>query len=194
MKKNKEIILIISWVLLTIAILFIFILPNMRKMISISERIQENKKRYEQMKQSGQNKKEAEANYQLIKENISTIDGILLKSGEELAFITTLEEIASINNLEQKMNIFISDKNKSDTSQTKTGETISLPFQLTLDGNFYSFFSYLIDLEESNYYLNIQKIQFTQSQSPVKNNFEEENISPGDNNIHVILDGVSYWQ
>ncbi len=189
LKQKKEIYLLIIWVILILVVLFVFFLPNLKKMKTISENVKESEKKLEAMQKSGQSKEEAEVNYRLIKENISKIDGIIPKRGEELPFITALEEIASKNHLEQKMNIFISKDNKP-----VTGEIITLPFQLTLDGNFYNFFNYLNDLELSEYYLNIQKIQINQSLAPTKTLLEEENILTDANNVHLILDGISYWQ
>lgn len=193
MKKRKEIYFIISWVLLTIMVLLVFILPNMKKLTAVAEKVKVKENKLEAMQKSGQNKKETEANYKLIKENISQIEGIIPKRGDELSFITALEEISTKNHLTQKMNIFISDETKTGTQQLTTAEITALPFQLTLDGNFYSFLTYLTDLEASNYYLNIEKIQISQSQK-ITNIFFEEELTPLETDVHIILNGISYWQ
>lgn len=188
MRKNKEIYLIFFWIILIIVIVTVFIFPNLNNIKAISKKNNETKSQLEAMQKSNQSKEETEKNYHLIKNDLSTIEAVIPKRGEELSFITVLEEIANKNQLTQKINIILA-KNE----QTNSVDQEILPFQITLDGNFYNFLNYLVDLELSQYYLNIEKVQINQSQLPIKTFIEGEPlINP--NEVHVILTGNSYWQ
>jgi len=189
LKKDKEIYYIIGITILAIVVIVFFIIPNINKIINISESISENEARLEELQQSGQNKQETLEHYNIVKENLPQLRELIPNAGEELAFITDLEGLATKNNIQQKINISI------DEGASKINNLSLLPFQLVLDGNYYSLLSYLRDLEISQYYLNIEIIQInktTSSLSPL--NSEENNIIDTSNNVHAVLTGVSYWQ
>lgn len=191
MKKNKEIYIIFLWLALILVTFFVFILPNFNKITTIAAQVAKTKAYLEDLQKTGQDKKEALKNYQMIKENINTLDSIIPKHGEELTFITTLEEIANKNQLAQTMNIFLNEKTGV---EARAGTNNKLPFQLTLDGHLDNFFNYLNDLEKINYYLNIDKVQISQSSGgPTSIPFEEFKLMAG-NNIHAVLTGFTYWQ
>lgn len=187
MKKNKEFYLIFLWIILIFTIVIIFIFPNINKISAAANKINTTLAKLENLEKTNQNKQEMEKNYQLIKNNYPTLEQLVPKAGEELNFITSLEEIASRNNVQQKMNLL-----PQEEGDTKTRGFNILPFQLTLDGNLYNIFNYLNDLENNNYYLNIDKIKIDKNFSPTKTFIEEPVINP--NNVHVILTGNSYWQ
>lgn len=197
MKKNKELYIIFLWAILIFVVTFIFIVPNIKKIKAIAQEVTETEKQLQVLQKSGQNKKEAEQNYDLIKKDISTLETIIPQRGQELSLITALEEMANQNNLQQKMNIYLSDDKsaKNPPGNIQTTDKNLLPFQLAIDGNLINFLNYLNDWEKLNYYLNITSIKINQSQTPVVNFLEAETPSTSaTDNIHVVINGISYWQ
>lgn len=192
MKKDKEIIYIVILLIVTLAVVFIFIIPNMKKISLIAKEVTASENRLEELQKSGQNKTEALKNYSLIKENLPTLNTLIPKQGEELSFITDLEEMASQNNLIQEINITINEEAQTE-AVSPVKENISLPFQLILDGNFYNVLNFLRDLEMSKYYLNIEAVHMSQKVSGYKTYFEGEMLPDTPNDVHVILTGISYW-
>lgn len=197
MKKNKELYLIVIWIILIFAVVLIFVIPNMKKIKALTNEVTETEKQLQGLQNSGQSKKEAEENFRLIKKDLATIEAIIPKRGQELSLITTLEEIANQNNLQQKMNIYLTDSKtaKAPAGNAPAADKNSLPFQLTIDGKLINFLNYLNDLEKLKYYLNITSIKINQSQTPTAGFFETETpIISSTDNIHLVINGISYWQ
>lgn len=197
MKKNKELYLIFIWTVLIFVVIFVFIVSNIKKIKAIAQEVTETEKYLQALQSSGQSKKEAEENYRLIKKDIPTLATVILQRGQELSLITSLEEIANQNNLQQKMNIYLSDSKTTNTlpKENQTIDNNSFPFQLTIDGNLINFLNYLNDLEKLNYYLNITSIKINQSQNPLGGFLEVEITSlSSTDNVHIVLNGISYWQ
>jgi hypothetical protein len=198
MKKNKDLFYIIFLVILIVVTVILFIIPNTKKLSLITDEVMKNQSRLEQLQKSGHNKMEALNNYYSVKEGLPNLKDITPKRGEELAFITNLENFAEQNNLNQEINIYLenNEDNQQGLSLAGPGDKIekkSLPFQLILDGSYYNILSFLRDLELSEYYLNIEKIQITQSNLTFKSFFTEEMIN-SQNNIRASINGISYWQ
>jgi len=187
MKKNKELYLIFFWAALIIIVIIIFIIPNVIMISDSAKNIKETLAKLENLEKTSQNKEEVQKNYQIIKDNYAVLDQLIPKKGEELNFITTLEEIANDNNVQQKMNLLL-----AEAGQNKNTPANILPFQLTLDGNLYNILNYLNDLESNEFYLNINKIEINQNASPSQIDQEQPLILT--NNIHLVLTGNSNWQ
>lgn len=75
----------------------------------------------------------------------------LFKPGDELALITTLENLASKNKVTQKIENSNLDQKASDL----------IKVSLSINGTYENTLQYLSDLEKINYFTNIEKIQLT---------------------------------
>jgi len=128
-----------------------------------------------------------------LKEHISVyldiFEKIFINSNRELEFITTLEGIANENNIAQKINL--------DLSLAQNEQIYKkIPLDLNLRGEFKNLIEYLTDLESLNYYLNINLLEFSTTQSsggvvlPVRSGKNEQPI--GNVNLRILAD--TYWQ
>lgn len=75
----------------------------------------------------------------------------LFKPGDELILITALENIANKNKVTQKI--------ESSNLDQKASDLIKV--SLSVNGKYENTLKYLSDLEKSNYFINIEKIQLT---------------------------------
>ena len=90
----------------------------------------------------------------------------LFRNGEELKLITYLENMAMINNLAQT----ISNSNIDKITDNK------IVLSLNLTGDYDDILKYLVDLESSEYLLNIEKLQLTPVFSRSGQNTEDANL------------------
>jgi hypothetical protein len=120
--------------------------------------IEEQRSQLEELYIRGKNIKQTLQQYREIKPTINTIDNIYVKRGEELKFITTLENIANVQGINQEPKI---------TSQPKNSNTLQLELNTTTSLN--RIIKYLIGLESLDYYINIDTVRLSKSSNWTNN-------------------------
>ena len=127
-----------------------------------------------------------------------TLNGVFLITGEELGFITDLENVASKNNMKQIIDF---DNSKYEITQ----DIKIIPLQLRLNGSLENLISYINSLEKLDYYIEINQIDINTSINKSKrkssgltmgNKKEGEGEIEGEEDVElsIKLDGLTYWK
>lgn len=180
-----------------ILIITLIIVPSIRDILNLAQKIESQRVELESMYQRGRSLKKTHTDYESIKDKLPKIKNILLRPGEELGFITSLEELASQNNVEQKITI--------DTeSLKKTGGYSTMVVHLDLLGKYKDILGYIIDLEKLDYYLNFKQINIANENARLFNTKPGLPENPvlsiqsqgggSDNKIKVNIVALSYWR
>lgn len=88
---------------------------------------------------------------------LEKFDNIFINKNRELEFITSLEELASKNKVEQKINLGTLSEEKGDPY----GKT---SLSLDVQGDFLNIMNYLTEIEALNYHFNIDTLDFSYKQ------------------------------
>ncbi len=151
---TQKIIMIITITFFVIAsIAFLIILPTIRDIQEINKEILFEKKSLEAKFLSGQYYTKVYQDFKAIEPEIKKIQGVYIKKGEELNFITDIENISDARGLEQKI------IRVNTNSNNENLETLTLDVRLT--GGFTQIMEFLSDLESLKYYFNIFNISFS---------------------------------
>jgi type IV pilus assembly protein PilO len=179
----KEKILLINLVLLGISgcLVYFLILPNIDDINKIKKEIDAQLIDLEVKYQRGQSIKKLNANLKKIEPEIATLDQAFIKESEQVNFITSLEELATKNNLKQKLTMGKAQKSKNSFKK--------IPLQISLEGSYLPLLSYLHSLETLNSYVNISSIEISNTSAA---NIDENGMSK--NNIVMNLAVDTYWQ
>ncbi|MFH1226251.1 MAG: type 4a pilus biogenesis protein PilO [bacterium] len=187
MKIINKIILLSAITLVGLGlILAISIYPALKEMKSITKETNLIRKDLEIKYQKGQRIKQTTQDLKKIEPSINQLSRAYLKEGDELKLITTLEQLAQQNNLEQKINLEFK-------NQETKGQAILAPIQIILNGDFASILKYLSALEQLDYSINLNNFIFRQAD---KAQFlpAAENIPPPLDLTQAVINGFIYWQ
>ena len=150
--KLKTIIFVSINILLIVVISLAIILPITQDIKKIGEAIYRERVDLEKKYLRGQLLKKTISDFEKIKPQKDKLNTIFVIEGEELQFISHLEEIASLNNVRQTIEL--------DTKNYENQERIKIfPLKITAQGNFAPIMKYLTDLEKLNYYFNISSVK-----------------------------------
>jgi len=147
--KNRFIISAASFVLIFAALLILVIIPSFKEIRLINAQVYEERVRLEKLYTQGQLKREAQKNYNLVKEKIDAIDGIMLSEGQELEYITIVENTAEDIGLSMGLSI---GENKRFPEQRFS----ELAFTFTLTGEWENIVKWVDKIESLPYYTNIK--------------------------------------
>lgn len=117
--------------------------------------------------------------YQKYESKMELLNKTTITKNRELEFITTLEDVATRYNLEQKINI-------NDYQEVAGTAFNKMPLQLFLEGNFKDELSYLQDLEKLPTYINIKKIDIS--------NAGTEDLATSTARTNMFISADTYWQ
>lgn len=149
--KGKIISIIILVLIILGGIIFLIILPTIKDIQKINQTIYNERVDLERKYLRGQLLKNIMENFKKTKPYQNKILSIFIPEGEELKFITDLEEIAEKNNVSQVINL--------DSQKTKKIKgTNFLSLRLVIKGELLPLLHYLRDLEKLNYYFNVSFI------------------------------------
>lgn len=178
-----------SLLLFILFILYFIILPTIKTIKTIGDEIQAQRVDLEKKYIRGQNLKQLSENLKKIEPQLAKLDQIFINQNRELEFITTLEHVASENNIIQKINL--------GSLQPLSGQIYQkMPLQLSTQGNFMRQINYLATLEALNYYININSLELLSSPAQVvpivqsQENMQDINQS----NINMIISADTYWK
>lgn len=127
-----------------------------------------------------------------IEKSIKKVDSIIIKKDQKLAFIKQLEAIADNLKIEQKINLRRDEEPESQNGVINQFNT--LPIEITLRGDFQSLLKYVLELEKSDYYVNIKKIQIGKFESNLGElSLPSEAVSLTQPLI-LFISGETYWE
>lgn len=181
--KKRIIITIITFFFFIFIIIYFIIIPSIRDIKNIKNEIEIQRTDLERKYLKGQNLRRMSEKLKKAEEKIHILDQVFISQNFGLEFITTLEEVASRNNVTQKINLLSS--LDPDDSLYKI-----IPIQLFSQGNFVQQLGYLVNLEILNYYINIKSLEL--SSNPKKILTSNEEVSQ--NNVDMLISADTYWQ
>ncbi|MFN3301789.1 MAG: type 4a pilus biogenesis protein PilO [Patescibacteria group bacterium] len=173
MQEKKMIIYLIIIVGLIFLSFFFLVRPNFLAVKNLSQRIEYEQKTLEELRLKGQTLAKTKKEFKEIEGEIPILERFFLIEGEELNFITSLEEIAQKNNISQEINL--------GTKQNFKNSYKVMPVNLSLKGSFINFINYLREIEKLDFYFNIDSLNIT-------------TISPEKDEINVSLTAKTYWK
>ena len=149
--KNRFIISVIAFFLLLIALIVLIIIPSIKEIKIINQQVYEERVRLEKLYAKGQLKNKVQKDYNSIKENLVFLDSVIMKEGQELEYITAIENIAD----KAGIDINISIGATKITPQQKFSE---LEFTITLAGEWKNILLWIDNVEKMPIYTNIKEM------------------------------------
>jgi len=156
---------------LALTISAVIIWPTVQKIRGMN-RDTENLLRYLETKyENAKNLRSSLKKARDIKEEVLGFESHIFRKGDELKLITDLENIASQNGLTQKI--------ENSNLDNITGQQAEI--SLLISGDYQKILKYLADLENNNYFININKISLTPIFDRTSNNIGR------DANLHISI-------
>ncbi len=175
---SKVIIYISLTLIMSIGLFAIIGYPSIKEIKNLSNKIEEQRSQLEQLYIRGKNIKQTLQQYREIKPTVSNLDNIYIKRGEELKFITTLENTANEQSVDQEPKLVSPPVNS--TSNT-------LQLELTTTTSLNRIIKYIMGLEALDYYINIDTVRL----SKASNSASATSVSP---NLSTLFLATLYYQ
>lgn len=153
--KNKFKYTIAGSIIIITGIIILVIIPMTKRIMKISNDITDLKTNLEKEYNEKQNLKTVMARIKKLEASSEKFSSIYVKEGEELNFITLLEDLAERHDLQQKINL----------SSTTTGMERDMNIKLT--GNYFDILKYLYDLRRMDYWINLNSISINKTDSKI---------------------------
>ena len=144
----------------SLLIIYFALIPTLNKIKTKRSEIVTQKIELEQKLNREKNMASLSAKVKKIEPFVDRLAEVYINQNRELEFITTLEGIASVNNISQSLNLNL------DNSNTASGYK-TVPLQISASGTYNDLLSYLISLETIKYYINVTSWQFLSSGTTV---------------------------
>lgn len=149
-QKIRAIIFLIIFILGDLLVLTFVIHRTVKEIYSLNQAISNERLRLEERYQKRKTARLTVENFNKIKEELPALESTVLHAGNELELVTSLEEIASKNNISQKINLSPREGKKD------FGDKINI--NLNVEGVYQDFLRYLNDIESMNIVLIIHNI------------------------------------
>ncbi len=179
LKKKIYLSLLVFLIIILILIIFI-VVPTIRDIKNMSNKIEEQRLDLEKKYIKGQSLKQLAENLEKIEPELVKLNQIFINQNRELEFITTLEEIAAKNNINQKINLGAVSAAENQNFKKST-------LQLYTSGSFTDQMNYLLSLEALNYYININSIDLNPSGIT-------PNGQSASGGINMLINAETFWQ
>jgi Tfp pilus assembly protein PilO len=186
--KNRNITVTLTVLILNAAVIYFFILPTINKIKSLRNEILNIE--IDSANKITQEKNISDLNNKIkkIQPQLNEINSIFINQNREIEFINALEDLASKNNIDQKLNIDFN-------NPTKGGTFNSVPVGINANGNFNNVIGYLSALEAMSYYINIDSVTFTASNNSKDTGDDSRPFeSKNGTTIDLNLVGHSFWK
>lgn len=153
--KRKIIALLIIIVVFMGGIGYFIVLPTINDIKTIKEAVQFEKIDLEKKYQRGQLLNKVLEEFEKIQLEEDKLKSVFIRQGEELQFVTSLEEIAENFNIKQKLKL-------EDVSE-KRPDLLYSTLKLSVDtqGRFIDTLKYIEKINQLSYYYNVQEISIT---------------------------------
>lgn len=142
--RQKFTILLAVSISFTLAVFFLFLAPNMRATEKLYLDFEAKKDEVTDLLAADVSPQVLAGQIRIVKLKLGDMDGIFLYPDSEIDFIRFLEDTAEEHSIQQKITL-----GEPGSGQSK------MAVSLNLQGQFEDFLAYLIDLETSDYYINI---------------------------------------
>jgi hypothetical protein len=145
--ENKLIIIMAIILGIILAITLIVIRPSVVKISALSQQIKAEQKIFDDLDLKDKKLIEAKKDFKKVEENAQTLENVFWVEGKELDLITTFEDLALRNEINQSVEL--GDK------QNFRDKYTTMPLHLVLRGTFSNLIKYFIDLEKMDFYVNV---------------------------------------
>lgn len=187
--------------LLIIVLLFLFLVVPMRSdILTINEDTVDARIELEKQYLNGQLLRKTQNQFESVKPRLPQMEAAILKKGQELFLITTLEELAIKHGLIQKLSM--SDLNFSDDAEIT--DVVPMSIRVDLTGNYDQVLGFLSETEQLDFYINWDSVSIKSLASPESG--RQINTFPGlapsgapgsgdfDASVRAVFSGETYWQ
>ncbi len=175
--KNRFFVSSIAFILLLLSLLLLIDIPALREIRLIAQQVDEERVRLEKLYVRGQLQKNVQNNLNKIRETVGFLDKTMLPEGQELQYITTLEQLASDANIDLTIAIGESTRLPQQTYSL-------LDFTFELAGTWEDMMYWIQNIETLDYYTNIEAITIA-----VREDEKNNNIRAG----KLTLSAETYW-
>jgi len=174
---------VIGLILLIIAVFIVG--PSIRDILKLKSEINNIQSQLEERYQKTQKLKKSLKELTDIKQATTLMEQSLIKPGEEINLITTLENIATLHQINQTLNLNLVDEGKLNLEK-KDSRIFPVYYRLSFlnEGTFLNHLAYLKELEQLPYYVIIENVNFDKR----KNQQNTDNLSP----INLRFDAIIY--
>lgn len=173
--KIKEIISFSSPAVISMVIIFFITYPTISYIQDIKEKITEQHRDLEIKYQNAKQLKKNSEKINQLQDKLVVLDDIFVKQEQELGFITTLENIATKNNIDQKINLIkATPKTSKQTSKTPPEE--SMGFDINASGSYKNILAWLLEIEQLTYYINFESLNINTTSTEINNTTENITI------------------
>lgn len=153
--KYKIIIVLTCVVFITATIAFGIILPAAKDIITINEKIRNEKESLEIKFQKGQYLRKVIQDLREIEPQLEKLRSVYVLQGDELTFVTDIEKISAAHGLDSDINMVKQD------DDNVAAPIKALTLNIHLEGGFSQTFKMLADLEALKYYFNVSNMKFS---------------------------------
>mgnify|MGYP006289524475 CR=1 FL=1 len=156
--KNRQLIYFLLIILGLLILLFVFIFPIFGKINKIKNEIMLEKKSLNSRLELDENSKQIIKNLEQAETDLSKLESIYIKEGNELELINFIEGIAQDNNLEIKIS--------PDFNIPRLGlEPIKIKVDISARGDFINIFNFIQALDTAPFYLISDRLSLQKNQS-----------------------------
>lgn len=145
--RNKFLINISILLVVMIILVSFVILPALREISNINKEITRQRLELENKLYQGLNIRQAKRDLAEIQESLPELDKTFIKEGQELEFITELENLAANNNVSLNLNPDFAGRDLDNNLK-------EVLLQISVSGQYHQLLKFLIDLEALPYYYN----------------------------------------
>lgn len=177
--RKKIIVANVIIILIICAVVFFVIMPSINDIASMQSNIQSQYFDLEKKYLKGQNLRKLSENLNSIQPKMAKLDQIFISKDQELDFVTTLENLATKNNITQKISM---------SPPAMVSNYSKTPIQIATTGNFNNQVNYLKSIEGLPYMINVKSIEIT----PVDANRDSNTTGTGVVNILFTMD--TFWK
>lgn len=192
--KNNLLANLAGFILVITFLLYFIIMPAIKEIKTISHNLAEQREYLEKQYSKSQNLKKTAESLNRIEPKLKLLDRIFINKNRELEFITSLEDKANLNQINQRINL-----NSPQTTNNEDFQIINL--QLSSEGEFIKQLKYLMDLESLSYYINIKSLELSSSPRDgkaipnIKNSGQETLVSEDESSqINLSVTADTYWK
>jgi hypothetical protein len=175
--KIKEIISFSSPAVISMVIIFFITYPTISYIQDIKEKITEQHRDLEIKYQNAKQLKKNSEKINQLQDKLVVLDDIFVKQEQELGFITTLENIATKNNIDQKINLIkATPKTSTSKATSKTPPEENMGFDINASGSYKNILAWLLEIEQLTYYINFESLNINTTSTEINNTSENITI------------------
>lgn len=157
--RQKISLTILSVIILIFVVTYFVIIPTILDIKHISNSVYAERVDLEKKYLRGQLLKKAVADFDKIKPQENRLNNVFIKAGDELNFVTSIENLATANNVEQNIRLNAS-------RQAESAFLSSLPIELTAIGDFSNILGFTKSIESLPFYFNADALTLESTYNP----------------------------